>query len=430
MSAQTTTTDSLLTSTLSSYSKFKIALKSKEVQRQYPNLLEKFLDFCKFEGLDVEQKAIKFSCFAKSRSQEEVEDLVIRFVLFQKERIDNKEITSGTLRNYVKAIKLFCRMNRINVGWDIISHSLPRVKQHANDRIPKLDEIKKLIEYPDRRIKPIVLLSASTGIRVGAWDYMKWKHIKPIKNENNVIVAAKLVVYPNEPEEYFTFMTPEAYNAVKEWMDFRSSFGEEITGESWILRNTWQKVKPRYSHRIGLAKYPKQFKSTGIKTLVGRALQIQGIRAKLDLKNGEKNHDWKTLHGFRKFFKTQAERAMKSLNVEILMGHDIGLADSYYKPSEEELLADYIKSVDLLTIEHDRYKLERQVKELNDKSKDNESLIKANLQEKDKEIAGLKEKYDADIALLKEAMLDMQKLLKNPEKLAELSKISILEDSA
>ena len=29
---------------------------------------------------------------------------------------------------------------------------------------------------------------------------------------------------------------------------------------------------------------------------------------------------------------------MKSLNVEILMGHDIGLADSYYRPSEQELL--------------------------------------------------------------------------------------------
>ena len=309
-------------------------------------------------------------------------------------------------------------MNRINIFWEIISRSLPKVKQYANDRIPKVEEIKKLIEYPDRRIKPIVLLSVSTGIRVGAWDYMKWKHITAIRNENDVIIAAKLVVYPNEPEEYFTFMTPEAYNAVKAWMDFRTSFGEEITGESWILRNTWQKVKPRYSHRIGLAKYPKQFKSTGIKTLVGRALQIQGIRPKLDLRNGEKNHDWKTLHGFRKFFKTQTERAMKSLNVEILMGHDIGLANSYYKPSEQELLADYIKSVDLLTIQNDGSKFEKQVKELKDKSKDNEYLIKAKLQEKDEEIQILKQQ----MTVMQDSQKEILECLKHPDKLAQIAR--------
>jgi hypothetical protein len=47
--------------------------------------------------------------------------------------------------------------------------------------------------------------------------------------------------------------------------------------------------------------------------------------------------------------------------------------------------------------------------------------IEANLREKDREIAALKEKYDTDIALLKEAMLDLQQLLKNPHKLAEIS---------
>jgi hypothetical protein len=82
-------------------------------------------------------------------------------------------------------------MNRINIFWDMISRSLPKVKQHANDRIPSLEEIKKLIEYPDRRVKPIVLVSLATGIKVGAWDYMKWKHTIPIKDENGELLAAK-----------------------------------------------------------------------------------------------------------------------------------------------------------------------------------------------------------------------------------------------
>jgi hypothetical protein len=70
----------------------------------------------------------------------------MRFVMFQKERIDKKEITAGTLRNYLKAVKLYCRMNRINIGWDLISRSIPKAKQHVNDRIPTVEEIKKLIK--------------------------------------------------------------------------------------------------------------------------------------------------------------------------------------------------------------------------------------------------------------------------------------------
>jgi integrase len=234
---------------LSPFAKFTTALKSREVQRQYPISLGRFLDFCKFDGLDVEEKAVNFYDSVQSNS-EEVEELLISFISFQKQRIEKKEITSGTLKNYLKAVKLFCKMNRIRIAWEIISPSLPKVKQYGNDRIPSLEEIKKLIEYPDSRIKLIVFMSISTGIRVGAWDFIQCKDITPLKNDKGEIIAAKLIVYPNEPEQYFTFMTPEAYNIIKEWMDFRSSFGEQITGESWILRNTWQKVKPRSPYKL------------------------------------------------------------------------------------------------------------------------------------------------------------------------------------
>ena len=46
------------------------------------------------------------------------------------------------------------------------------------------------------------------------------------------------------------------------------------------------------------------------------------------------------------------------------MGHDIGLVDSYYGPSEQELLKDYLTSVDLLTVPNDKIKLQKQMIEL------------------------------------------------------------------
>ena len=41
---------------------------------------------------------------------------------------------------------------------------------------------------------------------------------------------------------------------------------------------------------------------------------------------------------------------MKPINVETMMGHSTGISDSYYRPTENELLEDYLKVIDHLTI--------------------------------------------------------------------------------
>lgn len=66
---------------------------------------------------------------------------------------------------------------------------------------------------------------------------------------------------------------------------------------------------------------------------------------------------------------------MKLLNVKMLMRHDTGLEKSYYKPSEKELLEDYLKVVDLLTI-NEESRLKRKVETLTIEKSRIESLFR------------------------------------------------------
>ncbi len=79
---------------------------------------------------------------------------------------------------------------------------------------------------------------ASSGIRLGAWDYLQFKHIKPIEKGGNII-SAKINVYAGEDDEYFSFITPEAYYELQKWMNFRIEGGEEIDENSWVMRQLW-----------------------------------------------------------------------------------------------------------------------------------------------------------------------------------------------
>jgi hypothetical protein len=67
----------------------------------------------------------------------------------------------------------------------------------------------------------------SGGFRIGAWNYLKFKHLIPLTGEEGEIIAAKMVIYSREPEEYYCFITAEAYNSLKAWMDYRSNTGED-----------------------------------------------------------------------------------------------------------------------------------------------------------------------------------------------------------
>jgi predicted nucleic acid-binding Zn-ribbon protein len=104
---------------------------------------------------------------------------------------------------------------------------------------------------------------------------------------------------------------------------------------------------------------------------------------------------------------------MRPINVEILMGHSTGISDSYYRPTETELLQDYLKAVDSLTISPER-QLAQENRELKAENAEIEIIkknymdVKLTMEAKEKEIDNLNDV----IAGLSDRLLQLEKTIR------------------
>jgi hypothetical protein len=157
------------------YSMFVYAIRSPYTKEYYFRRLRRFFDFFNFYKHETMDKRCSSFVYKGRNDPNWAFSSILNFST-PKGKGRKKEITAkhSTLRNYFKTIKMFCGVTDITVQWKKIARGLPRGKRYADDRAPTLDEIRKIIEHPDRRIKPLVYTMASSGVQVGAWDHLNW----------------------------------------------------------------------------------------------------------------------------------------------------------------------------------------------------------------------------------------------------------------
>ena len=112
---------------------FLYALKAPESKRQYPKRLKVFLDYLQLEG-SVREQATDLLARAIQNPQW-LQSSLMKFIVFQKQRADNGEISYSTIGNYYKATKLFCEMNSNApiVNWKKIARGIPAGRKASND---------------------------------------------------------------------------------------------------------------------------------------------------------------------------------------------------------------------------------------------------------------------------------------------------------
>ncbi|MDQ6668184.1 MAG: tyrosine-type recombinase/integrase [Thermoproteota archaeon] len=261
--------------------------------------------------------------------------------------------------------------------------------------------------YRDPRDRCIILLMASSGIRVGAIQTLKVVSIKRVDNEIGVVT-----VYPESKDSvYAALVTPEFLSSFDQYLKYRKSQGEKITTDSWLIRDKFA----TFSKKTNKPKPP---------SVESINKQMRFLLRKAGLSFEELQPD----HSLRKFFNTALMNSDVAYTFkELLMGHSVKLDNVYYdkenEKSQQKILLEYMKAIDALTI-NDEYRLRKQIVEYEEKLKDvprveqleshlankilEQEAIKRQLEKlrtgKEKESQTMQQKYEQDMKAIREEM--------------------------
>jgi hypothetical protein len=243
---------------------------------------------------------------------------------------------SYSYRNLAKpAIKHFYLMNDVVLNWDKISKFLGEQTFDNDTRGYTHEEIQKLLNVADAKYKCVILTLCSTGMRREALVQINpatdMEYLEDYK-------LYEITIYRKTKYEQICFTTPEAAEAIKLHMLSRQR---------------------KYFHAVNPKAVRIHLRRLAVRDGLG---QIHPFT-----ENGRKGqfHDKiPAVHGFRKFCITQMARAKVDTEIaKLLTSHSIGVRSKYLNYSDDDLLSEYVKAIDYLTINNEN-RLKKQMEEL------------------------------------------------------------------
>jgi integrase len=254
------------------------------------------------------------------------------------------------------AIVAFYSINDVTLNRKKLGKFLGPQQRQVKDRPYTLEEISRMLNVSDERMKVIILLLASTGMRIGGLASLKISSLQKIEE----FQLYRVCVYEKSVEEYTCFTTPECASAIDFYLDMRKRCGERLQAESPLIRKAFNHLDPLS------VSYPRPIQTVSYDSVIQDMLEQAGVikvEPSLEGKRQNRKHVSRTT-GFRKLVNTTMVRCkVDPLIKEMLLGHHTGLEENYYRPEEQELLNEYLKCVDSLTVNNE-FRLQRRVQEL------------------------------------------------------------------
>lgn len=342
-----------------SYRIFIEGLKSPVTKAAYSYALQKYMNHIKIsnpEDLLIHRENPKI-----------IQNQIIEYMIQLKN--PPHSLRYATRSQYLAAIMTFYDLNEVVLSKKKIYRYLGEEERPLENRGYTTEEISKMLEVSDERARAIILVLASTGIRIRAIIELKLEDLVIIPD----YVLYQVRVYSDSRQRYLTFTTPEAAKAVDVYLKYRERCGERLVPKSPVFRDQFDRDDIISIHDA------KPLKLRTVERLISRTVEKSGIRTveritELHNEKGKIRKNVKLTAGFRKFFDTQLIYSrVEPRTKELFMGHSLGLDDHYFTPVETYVLQEYLKAVDNLTINEEN-RLRKKLDELTKKKNEIETM--------------------------------------------------------
>ncbi len=301
------------------------AIKTDATKLSYTESLKKFRIFCNVK---------KYSQFTKM-STSKLKAFLVSYLTYLK----SKNLTHSSISLYLSSIELFLDMNEVSYPKKVIRRLLPTEgKKQGGERPYTTNEIKRMLNVSTKfRTTALIHFFTSTGCRPNAL------HDPVVKISDLIDLpdgCRSVMLYKESKEEYWAFLTPEAVNAIDDYIRSRRLNGEHLDDTSPLFEKDGKSIKFR-----------------AIRYALTRIITKAGIDRK---KNGAR-YDKALTYGFRKRFNTilKISEGLNPNIAEKLMAHKRGLDGVYLKPTMEQCHTEFVKAITEIVIDpSERQKLE------------------------------------------------------------------------
>lgn len=205
-----------------------------------------------------------------------------------------KKLSYNSISTRLNAIYHFYDMNDVFLNKKKINMFKGEYARKVIDRAYTHEQISKMLDVSDLRAKTIILLMASSGIRIGSLPDIRIRNLKEINN------IYKVTVYEGSNSQYFTFCTPECSSYIDAYLNFKTKNGENLNQDSYTIRDQFD-----ITDLEQIRNKSKGMSIIGIESLLNVILLKSGVRA---INYNRDRKEVARAHGFRKLFTTQTNQ--------------------------------------------------------------------------------------------------------------------------